>query len=79
MFDKLTIFYSLNTKKPKIYCTGEQSMDYFGEDKDDFNYGFIVIDYDEFIINNFNNFVVENNTLVFINDKYVMKKRNLER
>lgn len=77
MFDKLTIFYSLNTKKPKVYCTGEQTMDYFGEDKNDFNYGFIVIDYDDFIIKNFDSFIVENGKLIFKDNRYLMKKRNL--
>lgn len=75
--NKLTIFYSLTTKKPKVYCTGIQTMDYFGEDKHDYNYGVLVTDYDEFIINNFNNLIVENGTLIFKNDNYIMKRRNL--
>lgn len=72
MFDKVTLFYSKNTNKIKLYCTGEQSMDYFGEDKDDYNYDFITIsDLDvpfgniQFLLNNLSMFTVANGSLNF--------------
>lgn len=65
MFNKITLFYSKNTNKIKLYCTGEQTMDYFGEDKVDFNYDFIVVDYDDFIVNNLDKFTVEDRKLKF--------------
>lgn len=65
MFDKVTLFYSKNTGKIKLYCTGEQSMDYFGEDKADYNYDFIIVKYDDFLINNLDKFKVMNNELKF--------------
>ena len=34
---EITLFYSLATGKIKLYCTGVQNMDYFGEDKNDYN------------------------------------------
>lgn len=65
MFDKITLFYSKNTNKIKLYCTGEQTMDYFGEDKEDYNYDFIVVKYDDFIVNNLDKFKVVNGELNF--------------
>lgn len=65
MFDKVTLFYSVNSGKIKLYCTGEQSMDYFGEDKYDYNYDFIIVKYDDFLINNLDKFSVENKELKF--------------
>lgn len=66
MFEKITLFYSKSTSKIKLYCTGEQSMDYFGEDKEDYNYDFIIVDYDIFILNNLESFKVEDGKLVYI-------------
>ena len=51
--NKLTVFYSLNTGKVKCYCGGIQDMNYFGDDKEDYNYDYIVVDYDNFILKNF--------------------------
>ena len=62
---KLTVFYSLNTGKVKCYCGGIQDMNYFGDDKEDYNYDYIVVDYDNFIIRNFENFKVVDKTLIF--------------
>ena len=63
--NKLTVFYSLNTGKVKCYCGGIQDMNYFGEDKEDYNYDYIVVDYDNFIIRNFENIKVVDKTLIF--------------
>lgn len=65
MFEEVTLFYSINTGKIKLYCTGGQSMDYFGEDKCDYNYDFIVVKYDDFLINNLDKFSVLNKELKF--------------
>ncbi|WP_250675557.1 hypothetical protein LZ906_007910 [Paraclostridium ghonii] len=68
MFDKLTLFYSKSTGKIKLHCTGEQSMDYFGEDKCDYNYDFIIVDYDSFILNNLDKFKIVDRKLEFCMD-----------
>lgn len=75
--DRMTVFYSLATKEPRLYCTGIQDMSYFGTAKDDYNYGVLITDYDEFVIRNFDKFIVENETLIFKDNNYVIKKRNV--
>lgn len=61
-----TIFYSKNTGKIKTYCITEipQDMNYFGEDKTDYEqiYDFIVLEYTnqvELIIKNRELFIVD--------------------
>ena len=35
MEEKLTVFYLKRTGKVRCFCTGEQSMDYFADEKED--------------------------------------------
>ncbi|MGL4801859.1 MAG: hypothetical protein ACRC18_06310 [Cetobacterium sp.] len=72
---KMTLFYSLSTGKIKQYCTGVQTLDYFGEDKRDYNYGYLVVDNDEFITRNLENFIVENGEVVMMQPQNVSKYR----
>lgn len=64
--NSMTLFYSASTGKIKCYCTGIQSMDYFGEDRDDYNYNYIIVGYDEFVLKNISNFMVVDGELVFV-------------
>ena len=41
-------------------------MDYFGEDRDDYNYNYIIVGYDEFVLKNISNFMVVDGELVFV-------------
>ena len=70
---EITLFYSLSTGKIKQYCTGVQSMDYFGEDKNDYNYGVLVIENDSYITQNLDKFIVENGELVMISQSIPSK------
>lgn len=69
----VTIFYSLYNGEIKATCGGRQDMDYFGESKNDYNYGFIVIEYDDFIMSNLQLFKVEDGQLKMKNllSKYI--------
>ncbi len=60
MFDKLTIFYNKRTGSIKELCSGEQSMDWFGEEREDYEliFDYIIIDYDEYIMQNLHQFEV---------------------
>ena len=60
MYDKVTLFYLKSNGNIKGFCTGEQSLDYFGEEKEIYSKIFkcIVIDFDEKIINNLDNYRV---------------------
>lgn len=60
MFDKLTIFYNKRTGSIKELCSGEQSMDWFGEEREDYEliFDYIIIDYDEYIMQNSHQFEV---------------------
>ena len=57
-------------------------MNFYGSDKEDFEqiYDFIVVDYDKFIENNFNHFVVVDGNLEFMvsNINYFRQVSTLE-
>lgn len=72
---ELTLFYSKSTGKVKYYCTGIQTMDYFGEDKEDYNYNVLVVENDSFITQHLDDFVVENNELIYNAPKQYAKYR----
>lgn len=57
---KVTLFYSLATGDIKLTAGGIQDMDFFGPAKADYNYGYIVIDKDDYLLSNLNSFVVKN-------------------
>lgn len=52
-------------------------MDFFGEDKNDYNYGILIVENDNYIIQNIDKFIVENGELVIvpqtISNKYRIK------
>ncbi|MDU3020072.1 hypothetical protein ACV3RY_09585 [Clostridium perfringens] len=58
---KVTLFYSINTGEIKLTAGGIQDMSYFGPDAADFNYNFLVIDKDEYLLNNLDKFIVQDN------------------
>ncbi len=60
----MTIFYSENTGKIKTIVSGKQDMDIYGDDKDDYNYKFLVVKKDEYVFNNFNKFLIKDKKLV---------------
>lgn len=66
MQSKMTLFYSKQTKEIKCMATGIQDMDYFGEDKIDFEviYDYLVIDKDDYIFDNIHLFKVEDGRAV---------------
>lgn len=70
---ELTLFYSLVTGKIKQYCMGNQTMDYFGDDKEDYNYGVLVVENDQTIIQNLDMFIVKDHELIF-NPTYIPSK-----
>lgn len=60
---KVTLFYSQATGDIKLHAGGIQDMSYFGSEKYDYNYKFIVVDKDDYLLNNLENFKVENGEL----------------
>lgn len=69
----ITLFYSLNTGEIKLSAGGKQDMDYFGNDKHDYNYGFLVVERDEFLVNNLNNFQVVDGVLQLKENSFISK------
>ena len=57
----MTIFYSKQTGEIKAICYGIQDMNYFGDNRVDFEiiYDFIIVEKDEYVFNNIENFKVE--------------------
>ena len=53
--DKLTIFYNKRTGVVKELCSGEQDMDWFGDEKQDYEliFDYIIVDFDAFILENY--------------------------
>lgn len=60
----MTIFYSKNTGKIKSIVSGKQNMNIYGDEKKDYNYGFLVVDSDEYLFNNFNKFLVKDKKII---------------
>lgn len=74
---KLTIFYNKRTGSIKELCGGEQTMEWFGDEAQDYEqiYDYIVVEYDQFIIDNFVNMKVTDGKVKMIQnevpDKYL--------
>lgn len=60
----MTIFYSENTGKIKAIVSGKQNMGIYGEDKDDYNYNFLVVYRDDYVFNNFNKFLIKDKKVI---------------
>ena len=69
----VTLFYSLKTGDIKLYAGGIQGVDFFGKDKDDYNYGYIVVEKDDFLLNNLENFKVIDGELQLKEDSFISK------
>lgn len=67
MPEKMTLYYMKRTGKVKGYCTGEQTMAFYGEDEEDYKeiMNFIQVPYDPFIIENRDYYKVENGKVIF--------------
>ena len=61
----MTIFYNKRLGSIQAIVGGTQNMSYFGEQEEDFKiiYDYIVVDKDEYVINNSSYFIVINNVL----------------
>lgn len=77
MEDKLTIFYNKRTGTIKELCGGEQSMSWFGDEEKDYEliFDYIVVPFDDYIIQNFMNMQVVDGEVKLIRqdvpDKYL--------
>ena len=62
---KMTIFYNRRLGSIQAIAGGIQDMSYFGDQEEDFKiiYDYIVVDNDEYVINNSSYFIVINNVL----------------
>lgn len=65
MEDNLTIFYNKRTGEIKEMCSGDQTMDWFGEEAQDFEliYDFIVVANDQYILDNYMSMAVANGSI----------------
>ena len=55
MENELTIFFNRRTGIIKELCSGAQTMDWFGEEAQDFEliYDFIIVEFDQYILENY--------------------------
>lgn len=58
--EKMTLFFSKRTGEIKGYVTGVGSMDYYGDDKEDYSiiFDYTVVDLDDYVLNSINQFVI---------------------
>lgn len=63
--DKMTLFYSKQTGDIKGYTSGITDMGYFGEDEIDMEiiYDFVVVDLDNYVLDNINQFKIEDDEI----------------
>lgn len=75
--EELTIFFNKRTGTIKEICGGKQSMEWFGDEKQDYELmlDFIIVEFDQFILANFNRFSVIDGELkmteIPVPDKYM--------
>lgn len=60
MEKKMTLYYSKQTGEIKAMCGGIQDMNFFGNNKVDYEiiYDYVVMDKDEYVLNNIDKFKV---------------------
>jgi hypothetical protein len=61
--DKMTVFFNKRTGNIRIISGGEQTMNIFGEEKQDYEliYDFIVLEFDRYVLENSGSFYVDEN------------------
>lgn len=72
-FDKtMTVFYSKTTGKIKALCQGEQSFDFFTDEKEDMELilNRLVTEYKEQVMRNWDFYIVKDNQIV-LNEDYI--------
>lgn len=60
----MTLFYGKETGIIRCTSPGRQDLSYFGEAIGDFNYGFIVVEKDDYVLNNLEKFIVKDGKLM---------------
>ena len=63
--EQMTIFYNRRTGSIKELCSGTQTMDWFGAEKEDYEQilDCLVVESDEYVLNNFTQFEVVDEAL----------------
>lgn len=73
MDDTLTLFYLKKSGAVKCFCSGKQTLDYYGSEKEDIEeiMDFIYVKFDDFLITNFKNYIVKDGKVEFIQPKEI--------
>lgn len=68
MKEKMTLFYSKRTGEIKAYTSGETDMNFFGEDKKDFELilDHVVVELDDYVMSNTERFEVVEGAVKYI-------------
>lgn len=69
----MTIFYSPTTGKIAHIIDGNQDMRYFAEDRNDFNYEFLILSRDDYVKNNQDKFIIQEGKLMLKPDPRLSK------
>jgi hypothetical protein len=66
----ITLFYMKKSGVIKCYCSGKQTLDYYGPEKEDvvdlINY--VYVEYDEFLLKNIKDYKVINGKVEFVKE-----------
>lgn len=60
----MTLFYGKETGIIRDHAQGRQDLNYYGASAGDFNYDFIVIEKDDYVLNNLEKFIIQNGKLM---------------
>ncbi|MGL6184707.1 MAG: hypothetical protein ACRC1T_04945 [Clostridium chrysemydis] len=60
----MTLFYGKETGVIRGHAQGRQDLSYYGDSIKDFNYDFIVVEKDDYVLNNLVKFIVKDGELM---------------
>ncbi|ELC8426281.1 hypothetical protein QYB63_002935 [Clostridium perfringens] len=69
----MTLFYGKETGIIRDHAQGRQDLNYYGASAGDFNYDFIVIEKDSYVLNNLEKFIIQNGKLLLKPDPNASK------
>ncbi|MDK0853233.1 hypothetical protein P5F25_15175 [Clostridium perfringens] len=69
----MTLFYGKETGIIRDHAQGRQDLNYYGASAGDFNYDFIVVPKDDYVLNNLEKFIIQNGKLMLKPDPQLNK------
>lgn len=73
--EKLTLYFNKRTGEIKEMCSGARDMSIYGDEEQDYKLiiGYLVIDYDDYVFQNYYLFKIEDGKIKLKNDSGIQK------